>query len=144
MSGVVMLILRVVMAVCLYAFIGLVIFLVWKDLRQQADLASRTHTPPVFLRGIEPYSGLSFTLRNSESFIGRDPSCDAFIEDSTLSARHARISYHHKQWWVEDLQSTNGTCLNDHPLLQPAVLESGDRLTCGNISFTIKMRPADS
>jgi hypothetical protein len=143
MSGVLMLALRVIMAVCLYAFVGLVIYIVWKDLRQQSKLASRKNVPSLFLNKENAGKELTYSIQKSEGYIGRDPGCDIHFEDSTLSARHAKLSYHHNQWWAEDLNSTNGTWLNDHPLLQPSVIDTGDRLTCGKVDFTIKIKPAE-
>jgi hypothetical protein len=140
MSGMVLLILRILMAICLYAFIGLVIYIVWKDLRQQAALASHSRIPSVRIMVPDSEPEQSFFIEKSEGFIGRDPACEAHLDEATLSSRHARLRYHHKQWWVEDLNSTNGSLLNDQPLLQAAVLESGDRLTCGKINLVVEIK----
>jgi pSer/pThr/pTyr-binding forkhead associated (FHA) protein len=43
---------------------------------------------------------------------------------------------------LEDLNSTNGTMLNDQPVRQSAVLDSGDRITCG--SFELRLQEAPS
>ena len=104
MSGILVLLLRVVMAVSLYAFLGLVIFLVWKDLRQQGTAAARQQIPPLTLQVQGEGSRREFIIRNAEAVIGRDPGCEVRLEDSTISARHARLRYHHKQWWLEDLE----------------------------------------
>jgi pSer/pThr/pTyr-binding forkhead associated (FHA) protein len=142
MSGILVLLLRVVMAVSLYAFLGLVIFLVWKDLRQQGTAAARQQIPPLTLQVQGEGSRREFIIRNAEAVIGRDPGCEVRLEDGTISARHARLRYHHKQWWLEDLNSTNGTMLNDQPVRQSAVLDSGDRITCG--SFELRLQEAPS
>ena len=70
--------------------------------------------------------------------MGRDPASDLYIEDKTISARHAKLSYHHGQWWVEDLRSTNGTFLNDEPVQEPLVLASGDRLRFGQVQWQVQ------
>jgi pSer/pThr/pTyr-binding forkhead associated (FHA) protein len=141
MSGILVLLLRVVMAVCLYAFLGLVIFLVWKDLRQQGAAAARQQIPPLSLQVQGEGSQREFIIRNAEAVIGRDPGCDVWLDDSTISARHARLRYHHKQWWLEDLNSTNGTMLNDQPVRQSAVLDSSDRITCGSFELRLQEAP---
>ena len=138
MSGIFVLGLRILMTVCLYAFIGFIVYLIWKDLRQQAAIASRSKIPLLTLQLQDHEPEVLFRIDQSESFIGRDPGCEIHIEDQTLSARHARLSYHHKQWWVEDLHSTNGTWLNDLPLLQTAVLDANDTLTCGEVHLLIQ------
>ncbi|HQU36847.1 MAG TPA: FHA domain-containing protein, partial [Anaerolineales bacterium] len=65
--------------------------------------------------------------------------CDVSLMDETLSAQHARITYHHRQWWLEDLNSTNGTSLNENPLTTPTVVISEDEFKCGNVSFVIRI-----
>jgi pSer/pThr/pTyr-binding forkhead associated (FHA) protein len=59
--------------------------------------------------------------------------------DDTASARHAQLSYHHLQWWLEDLASTNGTILNDTPITMPTVITSGDEIRCGETHMTITL-----
>ncbi len=142
MSGILVLILRVVMAVCLYAFLGFVIYIVWKDLRQHADVAARIRIPLLILQVEGESETPHYEIHSPEAFIGRDPGCEVFVEEGTLSARHARLSYHHKQWWLEDLHSTNGSRLNDQPVHQPAVFDSGDRISCGSVHFLIRVESA--
>ena len=71
--------------------------------------------------------------------IGRDPACECPVDDEAVSARHARLSYHHNQWWLEDLDSTNGTLLNQEKLAIPTVVISGDEFRCGGTRFTISL-----
>ncbi len=140
MSGILVLLLRAVMAICLFAFVGFVIYIIWKDLRQLAAVAAGVMIPDLILEAegqSEPYQ---FLVKTSEAIIGRDPSCDVFLDESTLSARHARLSFHHAQWWLEDLHSTNGSLLNDQPVLQPTVLDDGDRIKCGSISMIVHFK----
>ena len=58
----------------------------------------------------------------TESFtIGRDPTCDVLIADSSVSRFHVRISPTNGQWHVEDLDSGNGSFL-DSVRIREAVL----------------------
>jgi pSer/pThr/pTyr-binding forkhead associated (FHA) protein len=53
----------------------------------------------------------------ADSFtIGRKPDNDLPIEDPAVSAHHARITKIHAVYFIEDLQSTNGTFVNDRPI----------------------------
>ncbi|MBK6645972.1 MAG: FHA domain-containing protein [Anaerolineales bacterium] len=61
------------------------------------------------------------------------------LSNDTVSARHAHLIYHHNQWWIEDLASTNGTKLNDTPVSIPTVITSGDELQCGGISLSVSL-----
>ena len=137
MTGTVLLILRALLAVLLYAFLGWALYTLWRDLRQQATLQAARQVRPVLLtfEGLE--RGLSFT--QLEVIIGRSGHCDILLEDKTVSGRHARLSYHHGQWWLEDLASTNGTFLNGEPVNTAVVLTNGDQIRCGQVEGLVGM-----
>jgi len=137
MSATILLILRVLLAASLYAFIGLALYLIWRDLQQQT-LPSVSRLPPtltlVHITDEEPVP-VRFTI--PEIIIGRDPSCDFTLDDSTVSAQHSRLTFRRRQWWIEDLRSTNGTSLNQEPVTTPMVITSGDELHCGQVTLTV-------
>jgi pSer/pThr/pTyr-binding forkhead associated (FHA) protein len=140
MSGPILLVLRILLAASLYAFLGLAFFLLWQEIRQQAALLALRKVPPISLmiqREDTPAQIRHFT--QPEITIGRDPACECPIQDETVSARHARLSYHHGQWWLEDLNSTNGTLLNREPVSTPTVLISDDEIGCGKARLTVVM-----
>lgn len=75
--------------------------------------------------------------------VGRDPACSlAFPEVPSLSRVHARVGYVADAVVVEDLESTNGSFVNDRRLVAPAELVSGDRLQVGALHFKF-FREAD-
>jgi pSer/pThr/pTyr-binding forkhead associated (FHA) protein len=59
------------------------------------------------------------------------------LDDKTVSARHARLAYHHGQWWLEDLRSRNGTFLNTKAVHEPLVLATGDEVQFGSLKFLV-------
>ena len=68
----------------------------------------------------------------TESFtVGRDPTCDVQIADSSVSRLHARISPIGGHWYVEDLDSGNGTFL-DSVRIREAVLPMTSSLQLGD------------
>jgi diguanylate cyclase (GGDEF)-like protein len=68
--------------------------------------------------------------------IGRDPTCEiAFAEVLSLSRFHARVTFSGDGVMVEDLQSTNGTFVNDRRVTAAADLASGDRIQFGALHF---------
>jgi pSer/pThr/pTyr-binding forkhead associated (FHA) protein len=75
--------------------------------------------------------------RGTEIILGRDPTCDIPLMSETVSARHARFSFHHAQWWLEDLKSTNGTFLNEEAVITSVVIKTGDQIRCGDIYIKI-------
>jgi hypothetical protein len=138
MSGIVFLILRLAAAACLYVFLGWAFLNMWKELKLQSEKLSARQRPGLTLQ-IEGDTSLARTYHQSEIFIGRDPSSDVRLGDASVSARHARLIFHHSQWWAEDLKSTNGTQLNHDPIATPTVVMSGDVLHCGKESIVIKI-----
>lgn len=138
MSGIVFLILRTALTIALYAFLGWVIWFLWRDLKYQQDLSSKQQIDPlkVLVENGDVLRGETFSIE--EITIGRDPSCECVINSKTISSHHARLSYHQGQWWVEDLGSTNGTLLNQEPVTNPAVVTPGDLIQCGKATITIQ------
>ena len=68
--------------------------------------------------------------------IGRDPVCDiAFSEVLSLSRIHARVQFSEDGVAVEDLESTNGTFVNDRRVAAAVDLSSGDRIQFGALHF---------
>jgi pSer/pThr/pTyr-binding forkhead associated (FHA) protein len=138
LSAYLLLALRLFMALALFAFLGWGLLTLWRDLKLQATSASKQRVPPVQL-SLLGEDGAPETLRftAAEITIGRHPSCEWLLSDETISARHARLAYHHDQWWLEDLGSRNGTFLNDEALTGPVVLAQNDQIRCGQVGFTI-------
>ncbi len=112
--------------------------MLWQQLRQEASsIASRKITPIALHIQTPDQEDRIFQVSTTDVSIGRDPDCECVLTHATVSARHARLSYHHSQWWVDDLLSTNGTKLNDEPLQLPTVVVNGDTIKCGQISLTV-------
>ena len=140
MSGPVVFGLRLLLTVCLYAFLAWAFVSLWRDIKLQSALLAARKIPPIRLT-ISRDGMLSETHRfiQAEVTIGRDPACECPVDDEAISARHARLSYHHNQWWLEDLNSTNGILFNQEELTLPTVLISGDNFRCGKTLFTISL-----
>jgi len=64
--------------------------------------------------------------------IGRGSSCAMQLEADSVSRQHARVSWDGTRHVVEDLNSTNGTYVNEHRV-QQAVLGDADRLQVGHV-----------
>lgn len=144
MSGVVVLTLRLLMAAAVYIFLGWALWTIWQDVRQEGQKTSLHRLPAIHLEIRARNRVLvSRTFSKPEIILGRSPECEFPISDNTASAQHARLSYHHSQWWVEDLHSTNGTKLNKEKLTLPTVLTSDDEIQCGKTKVTVIMGRQD-
>ena len=140
MSAPIVLALRVLLALSLYAFLGWTLFTIWNELRSQGTLLAARKIPGINLNiQIDDQTPTQRYFTQSEILVGRDSHCDLPLPDDTVSVRHARLSHHHGQWWLEDLGSTNGTRLNNDNVSIPTVVINGDRVECGKVSIMINL-----
>jgi DNA-binding winged helix-turn-helix (wHTH) protein len=80
-------------------------------------------------------------LEPGESILGRDPGAGAFIDDRSISRRHARIVVSDNGATIEDLGSKNGTLLNGRKIESPTPLSDGDKIKIGSVDLTIRIFP---
>ena len=144
MTATLVLILRIALAIALYAFLGWTLLTLWQELKQQGEFLSSQKKPGIHVHAVlESGKEIKQHFLQSEITIGRNPNCDFPVVDEAVSAHHARISYHHSQWWLEDLSSTNGTFIGKNQLSVPTVLISSDQFKCGNTMFTVSVEMFD-
>ena len=78
--------------------------------------------------------GRKYELTDELISIGRDPNNSVIIDTDSVSRRHAQIETHGAEKVITDLESTNGTYLNDK-LVERAELRTGDLLKIGDTIF---------
>ncbi len=140
MSGPVVLVLRLLLTISLYIFLVWAFIILWRDIKMQGTFLVSHTIPPLSLTiQREEYTPQVRNFTRSEVTIGRNPACECPLDDETVSGRHARLSFHHNQWWLEDLNSTNGVLLNQEKVTIPTVVISGDEFCCGDTRLTISL-----
>jgi pSer/pThr/pTyr-binding forkhead associated (FHA) protein len=144
MIATVVLLLRLILAIALYAFLGWALWNLLREFKQQGDKLAKQKKPGITL-SIQTEQGKESQRQFSQPqiMIGRDTKCDVAVMDEALSAHHVRLTHHHGQWWLEDLNSTNGTFLNHEKLTTSAVVMTGDHFKCGNTVFGIQVEDSD-
>ena len=83
-----------------------------------------------------------FEIRTTPFIIGKlKDRADAVLEDRTVSRVHAKITEREGEYYVEDLNSTNGTFVNGKRIenYAPICLQSGDILSFGSSSYLFVM-----
>ena len=140
MSAVLVLVIRILLAVGLLGFLGYAFYYLWQDLKLATHLATTLKIPVLVISRLDDIDSNGSTFTKAEVLLGRDPACDFPIYNDTVSARHTRLSYHHNQWWVEDLASTNGTFLNDDQVSTPTVIMANDMLRCGAVDLVMNIQ----
>jgi DNA-binding winged helix-turn-helix (wHTH) protein len=88
----------------------------------------------------------TFVLSEGDNVIGRHPECNIWLDEAGVSRRHARIHVDGlaDRVVLEDLNSTNGTCVRHTPIAAPYVLTDGDVLQVGSVELTFRTWAGDS
>jgi predicted component of type VI protein secretion system len=77
-------------------------------------------------------------LRPPEAILGRARGCSVRIPSEDVSRRHCRLRLDDDLVTVEDLGSVNGTFLNGQAVAEVRVVQPGDRLEVGPITFIVE------
>jgi hypothetical protein len=80
--------------------------------------------------------GEHFTPRGERTTIGRSPDCDIFLDDVTVSRKHAVLVARDGEFFIEDQGSLNGTFLNRSRIESSSRIEDGDELQIGKYRLT--------
>ncbi len=86
-----------------------------------------------------PLSGLEFGI-DRPLIIGRAADCDLAMASPQLSRHHAQLEIEGEALYVADLNSVNGTRVNERRIDGRQPLYHGDRLQCHDITFIIRER----
>jgi hypothetical protein len=138
----------------LYLFVLVIARSAFKDMRRTvapAPDATGFHAAPAYAEGprgpdgwlvVERGGGLErnhrFDLIGGLS-IGRSKEADVRIEDRYASSIHARVFSREGRFYVEDMNSTNGTLLNGATLNGEAELIDGDTVQIGDTTFRLEV-----
>ncbi|MFL0804644.1 MAG: FHA domain-containing protein [Agarilytica sp.] len=72
-----------------------------------------------------------------ETVIGRSPSCDLAIDNTRLSRQHAKLVFRDDLLSIEDLNSTNGTFVNDRKITETLTLKNGDVIGFEDLKYKV-------
>ena len=86
--------------------------------------------------------GSVFNIEDVPVVIGRETSATLCIADASVSRRHSQIEKENSQFVIQDLESLNGTFINDVPVKRRK-LQHGDRLRIGDSQFIFLLHDSD-
>ena len=101
------------------------------DLKKARD-SSLIITKAVLLVVSPNYFGDTFIISKNKHTIVRGGDDDFDINDSQISKNHLLITFNDSKYYVEDLQSSNGTLLNGKLLKKKVQLFYGDKIVMGS------------
>jgi Nif-specific regulatory protein len=87
--------------------------------------------------------GAIFALNEESLVIGRETAANLCIADASVSRRHSKIEKKESGFVLSDLESLNGTFVNDVPV-KTRLLEHGDRVRIGDSQFLFLMHEGDA
>lgn len=82
-------------------------------------------------------TGRVFYINKAVATIGRDKACDVVLALGYPSRNHAKISVINGQLTLEDLNSTNGTFVNDCKLDGPTIIKAGDIIKFSTEAYSL-------
>jgi diguanylate cyclase (GGDEF)-like protein len=106
----------------------------WVTVPASIACAARREACLVHIYPTGPGMGARYLLGDAPVIIGRGCDADIRINDNSVSRRHARIQPGGEGYYAIDLQSTNGTFVNDTPASMYK-LTDGDYLRVGNCIY---------
>jgi diguanylate cyclase (GGDEF)-like protein len=106
----------------------------WITAPNQLVSSARRDACVVHIYPTGPGMGTRYALTDTPVVLGRGNDCDIRINDHSVSRRHARIQPGADGYYAVDLQSTNGTFVNDVPA-SICKLKDGDYLRVGNCIY---------
>ncbi len=138
-------VLRVLGALILLAFFGLVAWLIYRDLRAATGGLSVSRPRLGYLHVIDDTNGTSAPEGEAVRYpllpvtsIGRAMSNTIVLNDNYISNEHALLTLRGQQWWLEDLNSRNGTLLNGVRVSEAMVVSPGDVIGLGDVRLKLE------
>ena len=90
--------------------------------------------PKAVTRALLVRDGKTFVIDNPRAVVGRSRRCDLVVDDPNVSRKHAELQLRGSDWFVVDLESTNGVVVNGKQVSSTR-LSPGDEIMLGTSRF---------
>ena len=129
----------------LYLFLLLVALVAWRELRAMPASPAMAKAAPAGYGYLTIVDAAASGRTPGEvlplppiTLLGRGAGNTIVLNDPSVSAIHALLSYRQGRWWLEDRGSTNGTVLNGVLVEQPTVVSFGDLIELGQVKLRLE------
>lgn len=125
----------------IYYFIYTIIRLIYVDITTTTVVGKKLEGKNPYLKLINQRESLPFRMEDSYfledgTTLGRSGRNNIVIKDPFLSGLHLRFTEVENRWFLQDMNSKNGTLLNHQPLENhPTELMDGDLIRLGQLEF---------
>lgn len=85
------------------------------------------------------HAGRAIPIAGPKFLIGRAPDCQLRPGSDLVSRHHCQIGVEPGRVVLRDLNSRNGTLVNDQPIREPHVLRNGDHIKIGPLEFQVEL-----
>lgn len=131
---------RIVFILIIFLFIQGIINTIQKDLEsdvtEEAPEIKTKRLKLEVIKGSEKIKLIKDEIDNLEEIhFGRDITNDIVVEDKYISSSHFKINKINEEYYLEDLNSTNGTTLNNRQIDKAVKLKNNDIISLGEIQF---------
>lgn len=143
-QDVLLLLLRLGASVVLMSFVGSIGAILWRDFQQTLKAVARQSAfrqgrLVIMESGLpEVELGQSWVLQPITR-LGRASTNTIVLAEPFASNEHALVTWRGGQWWLEDLNSSNGTLLNGVKIQESTVLSSGDLIGFGRVMLRLEI-----
>ncbi len=137
MFNVLSLIFRYIFIIIIYLFILAIIRLIYLDIKSMYSVNEEvgSYLKLINRKDMIPYKIEEEYVLSEKITIGRGTQNDIVLKDPYVSKKHAKIVEDEGTYFLEDLDSANGTYLNNEKVLDVTILKNGDRIKLGQIEF---------
>ncbi|WP_029523660.1 FHA domain-containing protein [Persephonella sp. KM09-Lau-8] len=82
-------------------------------------------------------NGKELTIKSGDTLGRQAVGSEIFKDFPTVSRKHAKISFENEEWFIEDLNSTNGTYVNGEKIKEKRKIKTGDKI---NLSMSLEAK----
>lgn len=129
--------LKYIFIIIIYLFIFNIIKMIYLDIKGMENVVLEDKS---YLKLISNRENFNFKIKeyyivDDEITLGRHRNNGIVVKDPFVSKYHFKIIEDKDQYFLEDLESSNGTFLNKEKVLDVALLEDRDIISVGKIEF---------